>query len=262
MTHVKTITEQILKILIACTIDGLGIRINSGQLDRKTYTKVNDILTLMGGNWNRAKQMHMFPESPADLLETVCATGEITDRKKQFQAFNTPDEEAARAVQLAEIEPGDNILEPSAGTGRIAKHLSRQPDCRLWLVELDLAKANSLMQQFPRATVLFGNFLDTHFPKTCAPSEGFDAIVMNPPFSGKQDIAHIRYAMTLLAPGGRLVAICANGPGREQMLKFGVSPIDKIVPYVTDHWEELPAGTFRESGTDVRTILMRIRRVA
>jgi 16S rRNA G1207 methylase RsmC len=45
-------------------------------------------------------------------------------------------------------------------------------------------------------------------------SEGlgqFDRIVMNPPFDHDTDIDHIRHAYRMLKPGGRLVAICANG---------------------------------------------------
>jgi len=38
---------------------------------------------------------------------------------------------------------------------------------------------------------------------------------MNPPFENGADIKHIQHAMKMLKPGGRLVAICANGPRQQ-----------------------------------------------
>jgi 16S rRNA G1207 methylase RsmC len=39
---------------------------------------------------------------------------------------------------------------------------------------------------------------------------------MNPPFANGDDIKHITHA---LKPGGRLVAICANGPRQNDKLR-------------------------------------------
>jgi hypothetical protein len=52
-----------------------------------------------------------------------------------------------------------------------------------------------------------------------------------------------------LKPGGRLVAICANGPRQQAELR----------PLATN-WEELPEGTFAEQGTNVRAALMTVQR--
>ena len=35
---------------------------------------------------------------------------------------------------------------------------------------------------------------------------------MNPPFANGKDVDHIRLAWSMLKPGGRLVAICCEGP--------------------------------------------------
>lgn len=74
----------------------------------------------------------------------------------------------------------------------------------------------------------------------------FDRIIMNPPFSGGVDIAHIRHARAHLNPGGRLVALCADGP--RQRAAFAED--DAIV------YESLPAGTFTEAGTGVNVALL------
>jgi len=74
---------------------------------------------------------------------------------------------------------------------------------------------------------------------------------MNPPFVNGQDIQHITHALHMLKPGGRLVAICANGPRQQEKLR----------PIVEQHggrWESLPADTFKDSGTGVNTVLLRL----
>ena len=74
---------------------------------------------------------------------------------------------------------------------------------------------------------------------------------MNPPFANAEDIKHIRHALHMLKPGGRLVAICANGPRQQEALR-------PLVDESGGEWEDLPAGTFRESGTNVSTALITI----
>jgi 16S rRNA G1207 methylase RsmC len=75
----------------------------------------------------------------------------------------------------------------------------------------------------------------------------FDRVLMNPPFDHGIDIDHIKHALQFLKPGGRLVAICANGPRQQKELK----------PLATT-WEELPDDTFAASDTHVRTVLLTI----
>ncbi|EHI41732.1 hypothetical protein OPAG_08730, partial [Rhodococcus opacus PD630] len=67
-------------------------------------------------------------------------------------------------------------------------------------------------------------------------------------FANADDIKHIRHALRFLKPGGKLVAICANGPRQN----------DQLRPLVEQHggeWENLPPDTFAESGTAVNTAL-------
>jgi hypothetical protein len=57
--------------------------------------------------------------------------------------------------------------------------------------------------------------------------------------------------MKYLKPGGRLVAICANGPRQNAILK----PLAKESG---GEWEDLPPDTFKSEGTSVRTALLSI----
>ena len=77
----------------------------------------------------------------------------------------------------------------------------------------------------------------------------FDRVVMNPPFQNGADIKHIQHALTFLKPGGRLVALCANGPRQRETLK-------PLAENSGGWWEDLPAGSFKEQGTNVNTALL------
>ena len=73
----------------------------------------------------------------------------------------------------------------------------------------------------------------------------FDRVVMNPPFDHGADIRHIEHARGKLNPGGRLVAICANGPRQRAALQ----------PIATA-WIDLPAGSFADQGTGVNAAIV------
>lgn len=106
-------------------------------------------------------------------------------------------------------------------------------------MELNAALASHLRAAFPGVNVWCGDFLDWQ------PESRYSKILMNPSFQHAQDIRHIQHALTLLASGGVLTAVCLNGP-REQ----------KILRPLSDVWEPLPRGTF--TYTDVSTVLLRI----
>lgn len=160
------------------------------------------------------------------------------------QLFPTPPALAARMVELAELAPGARVLEPSAGTGAIADMVRAKTAGGVLptLVEIDLRLVSRL--RVSHDDVRQADFLQ------CNGALGkFDAVLMNPPFENAADIAHIRHALGFLKPGGRLVAICANGPRQQAALR----------PLVDAHggtWEELPDDTFRDAGTSVRTVLL------
>lgn len=168
------------------------------------------------------------------------------------QLFPTPAPLAVRMVKLAEIAPGNRVLEPSAGTGSLLGAMGgsmfaepspvpyKERD-QIHAIEINHNLAQRLSTEFPLTNVRCMDFLD-YSPNDCAP---FDKILMNPPFENASDIKHIEHALSFLKPGGRLVAICANGPRQREKLK----PL-------ADEWHDLPAGTFSESGTMVNTALL------
>jgi protein-L-isoaspartate O-methyltransferase len=163
------------------------------------------------------------------------------------QLFPTPRDLAARMVDLADIQPGHAVLEPSAGTGALmgamgGRMFGHAPESgRLVAVEINATLAHGLPGEFPLTTIYCADFTQWQT------EERFDRVLMNPPFANGADIEHIQRAAAMLKPGGRLVAICANGPRQAARLQ----PL-------ADSWEELPAGTFAHTG--VRAVLLTINK--
>jgi len=161
------------------------------------------------------------------------------------QLFPTPPEIAAQMVELAEIETGQRILEPSAGTGNLIKAIeATQTRTDIVAVELNYNLVQLLKtgngNQWGIDEVVQGDFLDQN-----GNLGTFDRVLMNPPFENGIDIKHINHALTFLRPGGRLVALCANGSRQQAAFKERA-----------DHWEVLPEGSFKEQGTGVNVALM------
>jgi tRNA1(Val) A37 N6-methylase TrmN6 len=159
------------------------------------------------------------------------------------QLFPTPPAVAARMVSFADILPEHDVLEPSAGTGRLLDAI-QTTGARWFAVEINHSLCEALARTYGyedgiNKRVLQGDFLEM------GPDHlgTFDRILMNPPFERGSDIEHILHARRLLKSDGKLVAICANGPRQ----------LTKLQP-LCDHWEDLPAGTFDATG--VRTALL------
>jgi tRNA G10 N-methylase Trm11 len=158
--------------------------------------------------------------------------------------FPTPIELAETVIDLAEIKPGNTILEPSAGLGHLAELIRAQyPENDLKLVEYNISLSEALKQK--GFEVDNSDFLDY--------SGGpYDRIIMNPPFENLEDIAHVEHAFKLLAPGGRLVSIMANNKGGERQ------KVKDFTDFVNNYGysETNPEGSFKSAfnPTGVNTI--------
>lgn len=152
------------------------------------------------------------------------------------QLFQTPAHIAARLVELLDISPEMRVLEPSAGLGRL---LDALPDGLDVVAVEKAAECCKALRGRPGLTVRQADFL------TLTPSDlgTFDRVIMNPPFTMRSDIRHVRHAMTFLRPGGLLASVVMAGPQREQAFEGW-------------EWHDLPEGSFRESNTSVPTAIV------
>ncbi|WP_247455406.1 class I SAM-dependent methyltransferase [Bradyrhizobium sp. 174] len=158
------------------------------------------------------------------------------------QLFPTSPELAAEVAELADIRPGHRILEPSAGTGALieAARVHGAGSLDIVAIEINYQVAQALGRSQQGVTIINGDFMDM-----AGAVDKFDRIIMNPPFERGADIQHIEHARKFLKPGGRLVAICANGPRQRARLE----------PIATE-WRDLPPGSFKHAGTMVNTALV------
>jgi phospholipid N-methyltransferase len=200
-----------------------------------------------------ARQVHVVPaKTEFDAMRDQLRKGgaEIVSAP---QLFPTPVGLAARVISEADIQPGDTVLEPSAGTGAligaIADHMGADP-VSITAIEVNAKLSGMLGRNFPTMTVICEDFLSWN-GKTSETDErvSFARIVMNPPFERASDIAHINHARSFLKPGGRLVAICANGPRQQAALR-------PLAEASGGFYEPLPADTFKQAGTGVNTALV------
>jgi len=235
------------------------------QLDREEYLAMNLVLEALGGKWNRKANGHIFPGDPTPLLTQVLETGIYTDGKKDFGFFETPEHLAEAMVERAGVKLHHQVLEPSAGRGRIALQ-ARLSGAFVHCVEIQPEHAKYLRETLGFTNVHEADFLTLwsdsghkHFGPYVAQNGGFDRIVMNPPFAGQVDIDHVLHAYGMLRPGGTLVSVMAAGVAfRENAKTRGFREF--VSECRGGSIEPLPDGTFEESGTGVRTVLVTLHR--
>ena len=168
--------------------------------------------------------------------------------------YPTPMDVARKMVDYADITPCSKVLEPSAGTGNLIKAV-REVDKvgHITAVEID----HNLVQGLSTDHVTMGDFLEVRpaYEGNASiivkdlPHAYYDYVIMNPPFNGGADIKHIQHAMKFLHSGGTLVAVLANGPRQQRAFKD-----------ICIHWEDLPQGTFKSSGTNVNTAVVTLQK--
>jgi predicted RNA methylase len=261
------VSTEVLRVLSTCLrFDGNCVVIVQ-QLDRKLYTHVNKVLEACGGTWSRKARAHVFIAwDPAEKIEQVLATGEVTVAKSDLCFFPTPVALARRLVKAIDIQPGHVVLEPSAGTGRIVEAINeaggysqaveRDPAMRAALVG-KACFVYDVESYRPRDPSEVDDFL-TIDPTHAA----FDRVAMNPPFTkcGLGDgLDHVLHALKFLKVGGKLGAIMPNGILFREDRRHRA--FRDALPYGTT-FTELPEGAFKESGTNVRTVLVVAERVS
>lgn len=125
-----------------------------------------------------------------------------------LQQFSTPISLAYCVAKAAQINFGDWVLEPSAGTGLLAIW-AELAGAKLILNELHQVRRDLLIQMFPGVSVSDHNTeqIDDLLDHSLSPS----VVIMNPPFSASPQmdkrnpfatLKHIKSALMRLQPGG------------------------------------------------------------
>lgn len=179
---------------------------------------------------------------------------------RNFGLFESPEGVVAAVMERAGRLSGLDVLEPSAGRGRLAD-AARALGANVQCVEIQHGLSAELRQKGHR--VKEGDFLQMK----PADIGLFDVVVMNPPFDRGRDCDHVRHALQFVKPGGRLVSVMSASSAvsegsRAASFRALVDKIDPPTRWDNRKWQDLPEGSFRESGTMVNTCTLLIRKPA
>ena len=155
----------------------------------------------------------------------------------EWQQFSTPVDIAAVMTLLANVQPDDIVLEPSAGNGLLVAQLGQVE--ALHLNELDPLRRGRLKAAFPSASITGHDGATIN--STLASVDRPTLILMNPPFSrsvgrGADDYAAVRHlhaALRRLQAGGRLVAIMPDWFGPSARMREQYETILRDVSVLT-----------------------------
>lgn len=182
-----------------------------------------------------------------EVLPDAVAKGETVKKRagtavcKDLQYYATPQAVIDRLLEdVAYRMKGASVLEPSCGDGRIMVAAKAAGAAKLLGIEVDPGRAE--VARAKGLPVMTANFLETE------PTPEFDFVLMNPPFAGRHYAQHVLHAYKFLKPGGTLRAIVPFTAREHGLLdQFG------------GRWEDLPMGSFRESGTNINTVIFTAR---
>lgn len=159
---------------------------------------------------------------------------------KDLQFYWTPEHVVEALLDFGYIKGGQRVLEPSCGEGHILDGL-RARGCSTLGIEYHAKRAAEAKAKGHAVAV--GNFLEQ------PPVDEFDAVVMNPPFYGRHYAQHVRHAYKFLRPGGCLVSVLPASARYDHKELAG-------------DWQDLPVASFRDAGTNIPTVMLRMRRAA
>ncbi|WP_405883572.1 class I SAM-dependent methyltransferase [Streptomyces sp. NBC_01384] len=246
------LTDDVLSALTdRAETDGPRLILTGPRMDPKLYQRVNEVLEAVGGRWTTSVQAHVFPGDAAEAIAPVIASGQVVtlrEKRQDAQYFPTPASVVQRLIELADLKPGMEVLEPSAGSGAIATAAAAAGglvDC----FERDSGYAGVLTDTGAARTVRVADFL------AVPPEPRYDCVVMNPPFTKGADMAHVEHALRFLKPDGLLVSVMfwAVTYQTRKTAKFRA-----LVEQRGGTAEAVAEGAFAESGTDVPTVIVTI----
>ncbi|MCT8857532.1 DEAD/DEAH box helicase family protein [Shewanella xiamenensis] len=167
--------------------------------------------------------------------------------------FATPEPVGMKMVQLADIRPGEKVLEPSAGHGAIARWFPENTESRA--IEPSEGLSSRMALHF------VGDIVSSRFEDHNTINK-YDAIVMNPPYGvgGKTAAEHVEKAIKHLRPWGRVVALIPTGPAADKRFDALLYGDDNKDIHLAANIK-IPSVTFERAGTSVSTRIIVLEKV-
>lgn len=229
----------------------------NGILSDYEYDKIKEDIELLGGHWREKEKVFIFSK---EIINSLTKQKRDTyQQRENTQFYPTPRHVARRLIELSGITKTSLdrpiILEPSAGIGNLLDEIPSyiREKAGIYVVETEKSNVDKLIEKgYSVHEMSFEEFYNKHreFKRTIT------HVIMNPPFSLGRDIHHTLLAYELLAEGGVLTGIIS-----ENSLYYNNSDSKMFREWLDKHnayIEQLPYGSFKESGTMVDTALIRV----
>lgn len=209
--------------------------------------------------------MRRWPPDPPSKSRTTfgkCLAveqGQAVNLRAKLQAFYTPVHLAQRVVKAANLKDDMLVLEPSAGEGALVVAALRCAAVGIVAYDIDAVALTRASVAGETAELDGGGSVHVSLCDflTIAPSPVFDAVIMNPPFTGGADMAHVTHAWAFVKPGGSLVAIMAPS-WRTANTKAAVAFRELVASAAASDVEDIDAGTFEHTG--IATVMLTMRK--
>lgn len=245
--------QAIIDSLQTMLVDGNRLNLPSGQMTN--YPAVKRVLQTAGGKYS--KSGFTYTGSAQEILDKLLG-GEKVNPKKEFQFFETPlalaklmREKLDLSTRDRHTGPSITLLEPSVGEGMLVQQLPSGVE--LHMIELNPDRVK-MMEEKDIGYVYEGDFLSPKLQKMF--KGAFNRIIANPPFTKDQDIDHIYAMYQCLEKYGIMVTLSSMGWTSRSSKKR--AEFADWLELKGAELQEIEAGTFSKSGTNIATMLITI----
>lgn len=146
-------------------------------------------------SWSEAAH-HFGVALPELTVEQIKQTA-IAQKVGDF--YPTTKSVVQKMLTLAQLKPHHQVLEPSAGSGNLAKAIAQ-----LDVSKIDCFEINSLLQKALKLQNF--NLIGDDFLASI-PQPIYARVIANPPFGGNGVARHTQHAFKFLQPGGKLITL-------------------------------------------------------
>lgn len=238
--------EEVLALL---SVEGSSIMLPTDvQFSSTTYGILKEMLQKAQGKYTKGG-FKFDSESEAQAVLNTLLEGKEIDVKKSLQYYATT--EAAADIALKGVDlTGKTVFEPHGGEGFLVK--------KAFDLGAKKVLTSEIYHKFHPALQATGAEIISEdvFAVTPEMLEDVDVVIMNPPFNGGADIKHFNFLLSIIPRGIPIYGILSGcvkhhkwklySEFRAYLASKGVEPID------------IPAGAFKESGTNVSTVAVQI----
>ncbi len=135
--------------------------------------------------------------NPKETIRHLIISGTMPD-EVSHQFYESTERVQSLVADLLDIKASDDVCEPSAGRGALAKLLPVEQTTCFEINALNCSLLRGLGYAVKQECFL--NYANTT-------SDRYDVMVMNPPYKNGAYWEHLKAAMSLLKPSGRIVAV-------------------------------------------------------